>query len=161
MSWTIVIPQIELKAQVRSPVQRHVATMRYPQDEIPHRGAMFWDFWMKWSTFCISRSPLDVGFQRSCETTGRSNSLYYSESVKNLCSGNSNKLKLSSDMKENPSDLLGYLLAKPPFEQQGLLLGPGGDCFSLRTDTPNENLKMIKDILKSKKISKSYVHFLP
>lgn len=119
MSWTmqVVIPQIELKAQVRPhPVQRHMATMRCPQDEIPHRGDMFWDFWINWAlsprVFYISRSHLDVGFWRACEVTGRSysRSLYYNKSVKCLCSGNSNNLKLSSDTKENLSGLYGYLL---------------------------------------------------
>lgn len=71
---------------------------------------------MNWAlsprVFYISRSHLDVGFQKACEVTGWSNSrsLYYGKSVECLCSGNINKLKLSSDIKDNPSDLHGYLL---------------------------------------------------
>lgn len=117
MSWTIRLWFLELKAQVMSPCSKARGHHEIPTRWDPsQRWHVLTSCWMNWAlsprVFYISRSHLDVGFQKAREVTGWSNSrsLYYGKSVECLCSGNINKLKLSSDIKENPSDLHGYLL---------------------------------------------------
>lgn len=139
------------------PVQRH------------HEIATRWDPSKKWhvlrfldevSTFYISRSHLDVGFQRACEATGESNSSYYSKSVKCLCSGNSNwsfpltwkKILLTYMVTPYP---VSFWTARSPVGAKWRLLF-SQDWYSKWEPQNDQN-----HTKKYKKFSESYVHFLP
>lgn len=124
----VVIPQIELKAQVR---------LLHPK--IPIRGLLYFQI------------PPGCGFQRAWEVTGRSNSLYCNKSVKCLCCGNGNKLSFPLTWKKKSFWLTWLPLTQSPFWTARCPVGAmqrlpfSQDWYSKW----EENLKMIKGILKS------------